>query len=185
MWWRHSNPICCNECCLNFLHSLVVETLKYLLIFNHVLVLRGGRGTPLDLWRVVGKGSESFARWLVCRGLRVWVGMRALVSARVQVGTKAQVSIRVPFTPACAFCANVWEPMNGILSFYKCMLNDGDTKRCMGHSNPTCCNQNCPVTGSGDAKILLLHWEDRGWWVCYFWEWGHVCLLTSIYAARV
>ena len=95
-------------------------------------------------------------------------GMSGYKGASGHEGTSEQKGM--PFTPTCAFCANVWEPMNGTLSFYKYMLNDGDTKRFMGHSNPTCCNQNCPVTGSGDAKILLLHWEDRGWWVCYFWE---------------
>ena len=65
MWWTHSNPTCCNESCLNVLFSLVVGTLKYLLILNHVLVPIGGRDTetlflhalPFGLLEGDGKGT--------------------------------------------------------------------------------------------------------------------------------
>ena len=31
-WWRHSNPTCCNQICLNLTHSQAVGILKHPLV---------------------------------------------------------------------------------------------------------------------------------------------------------
>ena len=45
-WWGHSNPTCCNQICLNRLHSEVVNTLNQLLHDAHALVLLAPNEPP-------------------------------------------------------------------------------------------------------------------------------------------
>ena len=34
-WWGHSNPTCCNQICLNFLHAVMVGILKEITNTTH------------------------------------------------------------------------------------------------------------------------------------------------------